>query len=69
MMMCNPSVQVKAQKALDEVLTGERLPGYKDRSREELVYIEAIILEVLRQVIALSKLPDLKIVIQRYARL
>jgi hypothetical protein len=47
-MICYPEVQRKAQQALHDVLHGERMPDFSDRDRPELVYLEAILMEVLR---------------------
>jgi hypothetical protein len=47
-LVCNPTVQAKAQQIMDKVLGGERLPNISDRENPELVYIEAIIMEILR---------------------
>ncbi|KAJ7638494.1 cytochrome P450 [Roridomyces roridus] len=41
-----PEVQVRAQRELDSVLGGDRLPTFEDR--EDLPYIDAIVKEVLR---------------------
>ena len=45
-MMLHPEAQRKAQREIDELLQGRRLPDISDR--ESLVYIDAILLEVLR---------------------
>ncbi|GJJ15705.1 hypothetical protein Clacol_009983 [Clathrus columnatus] len=45
-MMQFPEVQEKAQKELDEVVGRDRLPTWEDR--DNLVYLEALIREVLR---------------------
>ena len=41
-----PETQSKAQAAIDELLEGDRLPDYRDF--EQLPYIQAIMLEVMR---------------------
>jgi hypothetical protein len=48
LMVCNPTVQSKAQKIIDKVLGGERLPDISDRENPEMVYIEAVLLELYR---------------------
>lgn len=48
MMVCNPSVQAKAHDVVDRVFGGERLPELTDREREDLIYIEALLMEVYR---------------------
>jgi len=45
-MMLHPEAQRKAQREIDELLGGRRLPDISDK--DCLVYIEAILLEVLR---------------------
>ena len=45
-MTLHPEVVRLAQRELDEVLAGERLPDFSDKPR--LPYISAIIKEVLR---------------------
>ncbi|KAL0958545.1 hypothetical protein HGRIS_000685 [Hohenbuehelia grisea] len=45
-MLCHPEVQVKAQKELDELLQGVRLPDFEDE--DSLPYISAIVQEVIR---------------------
>jgi hypothetical protein len=47
-MMLHPETQWKAQREIDDLLQGRRLPDISDR--ENLVYVEAILLEVLRLV-------------------
>jgi cytochrome P450 len=41
-----PEVQKRAQKEIDEVVGFGRLPDFKDRA--QLVYVEALIMELLR---------------------
>jgi hypothetical protein len=48
MMICNPTVQTKAQQVVDKVFGSERLPDISDRENPELVYIEALLMEVYR---------------------
>ena len=48
MMVCNPEIQAKAQSFLDRALGSERLPESADRERADLVYIEALLMEVYR---------------------
>ena len=48
MMVCNSDIQVKAQKYLDMALGAERLPNLNDRDRGDLVYVEAVLMEVYR---------------------
>lgn len=48
MMVCNPDIQTKSQAVLDKVLGGERLPDFTDCGREELVYIDALLMELYR---------------------
>ena len=50
MMMCNPSIQAKAQEALDKKVCGERLPDITDRENGDLVFVEAVLMEVYRWV-------------------
>ncbi|EEB92322.1 hypothetical protein MPER_09189 [Moniliophthora perniciosa FA553] len=45
-MVCNPDVQVKAQRELDVVVGSDRLPDYEDLS--SLPYVRAVVHEVLR---------------------
>jgi hypothetical protein len=45
-MLFNPSIQRKAQQAVDSVLQGERLPDFSDRPA--LPYIDAVVKEVFR---------------------
>lgn len=45
-MIYYPEVQREAQRLIDELLHGERLPTSDDR--EDLSYVEAIFQEVLR---------------------
>ena len=45
-MVCYPEVVAKAQKELDSVTGGDRLPDFSDRPR--LPYINAIIKETMR---------------------
>jgi cytochrome P450 len=45
-MVCNPEVVAKAQKELDSVTGGDRLPDFNDRPR--LPYINAILKETMR---------------------
>lgn len=45
-MMQFPEVQEKAQKEMDAVVGRDRLPTWEDR--DNLVYLEALIREVLR---------------------
>jgi hypothetical protein len=47
-MVCNPTIQKKAQEVMDKVLYGERLPGFSDRENPELIYIEALLMEIYR---------------------
>jgi hypothetical protein len=48
MIICNPSIQSKAQRIVDEAFGGERLPEISDRGRADLVYIEALLTELYR---------------------
>jgi cytochrome P450 len=43
-MALHPAVQAKAQREIDEVVGGDRLPTFADR--EDLPYVEAIVKEV-----------------------
>lgn len=45
-MMLNPEIQREAQKSIDEVLQGERLPNIDDR--QSLPFVDAIIKEIQR---------------------
>lgn len=45
-MVNNPIIQAKAQAELDEVIGRDRLPDFTDR--EQLPYINAMIMETLR---------------------
>ncbi|KZT39793.1 cytochrome P450 [Sistotremastrum suecicum HHB10207 ss-3] len=45
-MIHHPEIQLEAQKTIDELLQGERLPTFEDRA--SLPYVEAILREVLR---------------------
>jgi len=45
-MMLHPEAQRKAQREIDELLRGRRLPDISDR--DNLVYLDAILLETLR---------------------
>jgi cytochrome P450 len=45
-MVTHPDVQIKAQKELDRVLGGTRLPDFTDEA--SLPYVTAIVKEVLR---------------------
>lgn len=55
-MVQNPSLQKKAQAAVDEVVGHDRLPEFSDR--DSIPYIDAIVKEVLRwhPVLPLGKL-------------
>jgi cytochrome P450 len=53
-MMLHPEAQRKAQREIDELLGGRRLPDISDK--DSLVYTEAILLEVLRYVVRVSHL-------------
>lgn len=44
-MLLNPEIQLKAQQQIDEVCAG-RLPDFSDR--QQLPYIEALVMESLR---------------------
>lgn len=48
-MMMHPAAQKRAQKELDALLQGQRLPTLEDRS--SLPYLTAVLKEVLRQVL------------------
>lgn len=51
-MLTNPSIQTKAQQIVDDFYGHEeRLPDIADRERGELVYVEAVIMEVYRYVL------------------
>ncbi|KAJ6510178.1 cytochrome P450 [Mycena vitilis] len=45
-MTLNPAVQAKAQREIDAVVGGDRLPTFADR--EDLPYVDALVKEVLR---------------------
>jgi cytochrome P450 len=45
-MLQNPAIQATAQRQIDEVLDGDRLPDFGDE--KNLPYIHAIVKEVLR---------------------
>lgn len=47
-MATHPSVQIRAQQELGNVVGTDRLPTLKDRDQKRLPYIEAIYREVLR---------------------
>jgi hypothetical protein len=48
MMVCNPTIQTKAQQIVDKVFNWGRLPIISDRENPELVYIEALLMEIYR---------------------
>ena len=48
LMICHPSVQKIAQNIVDKAYGGGRLPELSDRGRGDLVYIEALLMELHR---------------------
>jgi cytochrome P450 len=63
-MMLHPESQRKAQRQIDEVLKGRRLPDIKDR--ESLAYVDAILMEVLRYVTCFSLILRLLLITFRW---
>jgi cytochrome P450 len=49
-MTLHPEIQRKAQKEIDDVIGGGRLPGIADR--QDLPYVDCIVKEVLRYVLS-----------------
>jgi hypothetical protein len=47
-MICYPEIQRKAQQVIHDVVGDDRMPDFSDKDQEGMVYIDALLMEVMR---------------------